>query len=139
MIHVKKLNPKEDVVFQRISPSTGEYQVIAITRLIRFCHQCRMKTTTFGIETHKAREIVAMGRINKLNLVRIPADAMKIPLLFIDDTTGPDLIDGNHRYVRAAIMGMPYLEGFLADRTVWMQYLVKGLPKLTEEELRRAR
>lgn len=138
MIKARQLIPGDDVVFQRITPS-GDHQVIAVTRLFRFCQQTRMVPVPLGIVESKAREIVRLGRIDRAKIVSLQPNAMKIPLLVIRDRNGnDDLIDGNHRYVKAAIMKFPVLDAYLCTPVIWAQYIVTGLPKLTEEELMKA-
>jgi hypothetical protein len=38
------------------------------------------------------------------------------------------LVDGNHRYVKAAMMGVKLLPARVAPETLWRKFQVEGIP-----------
>lgn len=136
-MHVHDL-PSGAPIFQRICGETGEHICIDIEGLASACRSIRLEISMLAVLQSKAMDIVYGGRIDMRKLRRIPIEALKKPCILIEVLNGPDIADGNHRYVLAAAAKIPFISAYLVPERMWREYLVEGMPSITAEELKKA-
>jgi hypothetical protein len=69
-------------------------------------------------------------------LARIGLRELAEPIMLLDMEDGTHtLVDGSHRYVVAARMGLKVLPGWIIAKQDWMPYRVSGMPKLRRDHL----
>jgi hypothetical protein len=133
MINIKKLDLRKEIVFQRVW--RGQYQVIAVSRLFNYLERTNYPQVSLGLTKEKAISIRDTRCIEMSRLLKITAEHLKIPCILIEEEGGPDLIDGNHRYIKAYLFGRLFLPAYLVAPTIWRQYLVKGIAPKTADEI----
>src|SRR5882757_7007515 len=129
MINIKKLDVTE-TVFQRIN-HRGEYQVIAVDRLFKYCEKINHYEVRLEVTQAKAADIKRLRNIEPHRLTRLRQEDLRVPLLLIEDFGEIDMIDGHHRYIRKFLTGVLFARAYQVMPVIWKQYLVKGVPAKT--------
>lgn len=80
--------------------------------------------------------VVAIERVRQLDIRNL-----QDPIVFCSDGTSTDgrkncmLVDGHHRFTRAAIDGYQLIPSYVLDPLEWEPFRVTGIPDLTRDEL----
>ncbi len=84
-----------------------------------------------------ARMLIRDRCLEKHRLDRFDLKVLDLPVLYCEMDGGTHLlVDGNHRYVYAAALGVPWIKAHIFKRSDWEPFLVDGLGAATEEQLR---
>jgi len=130
-MHISELRLNE-ITFTHEDDSTKELTTFAVERIAEY-----IKSNS-GLQKYRIpvdlvhAEFIARNRgIEKHRLVRLLAlDASEVnPIIVLAMPDGTHLIvDGNHRYLRAALREEPYVIANILERKDWEQFVVEGVP-----------
>jgi hypothetical protein len=99
----------------------------------------QLETFVTALDKGFAQTILKQNAIDFTRLHALPEAALRKPILFGVSGGTPDrpdvlLIDGHHRYVRAAQLGHSFISCQLCPEAMWRQHTI-DLPAMTQDEL----
>lgn len=123
-----------EIVFSHVDDRTNVVRHFAIERIVKHVERMAVRPPiiTFPIDPVFAMYAVTGRGIEQHRLKRITAqDLIQYPIMLAHmpgvarDVQGEHLIiDGNHRYVAAAMMGWKELHGYELPPALWEEFLV---------------
>jgi tRNA A37 threonylcarbamoyladenosine biosynthesis protein TsaE len=128
--------PKHHVIYTHLDLGSGKLTHLSVTfleALIAHCegkHPCIL-VGTVPIEKEYADYIrensgIEQHRYDRLRLQQI----MNHPILIIEwDDNTHTVVDGNHRYVKAADLGRTEIKSIILKPALWKTAIVKGFPE----------
>lgn len=123
MIRSDKLQPGEEV-FAWKEPG-GQMTYLATTRILNFCERTNHVTTVIVLKREFAAEFYRRKLTNAERILKLQDSEVKRPLLLVRHNYGTDFVAGHDRYCLAILRGQTSLPGYIVDRILWKQYLVK--------------
>lgn len=95
------------------------------------------------IRMHMVHVIMDRRGIEPHRVARITEAALKTPILFVEMEAEFEheppishlLVDGNHRYIYAAINGIPTLPAVIIPKAISDKCLILGVPEVKAEQL----
>lgn len=141
MIAVEDMNVWE-IIFSHVDDDTGENNNIAVGRLIPhvagLCATGALEVIWVSVEQDIAKYFRTNRGIEEVRLNRLPnnSDAVE-PILFacMPDQTHL-LVDGHHRYVKAASLGAKHIKAVLVPELIWRKFQIVGLKPVNSATLR---
>src|SRR5215211_5795077 len=108
MIHISECRLGEKL-FTHIDPDDGHNTVIAVDRIIELVKE--REPVLVPVSEKDAARILTHRGVEDHRLNRLDNLALRIPVLFCELITDNTwlLADGNHRYVKHAMLGRPFI------------------------------
>lgn len=125
MIHIKELSEGEKT-YTHQDDKTGEYRIFAVDRMALWieAHSLEVLKVKFLPDAAFAKFVLENRGIEPHRLLRCDI-SFPITLLLMSDDTHL-IVDGNHRYVKAAMVGAE-LKANMLIKEQWEQFLVEGV------------
>lgn len=136
-----------EIVFSHVDDKTNEVRHFAVERIER-----RLKTMDvlppvieipidpiFAVFAIRARGVEQhrLERVTPQDICNYPIMLARIPEVGRDSAEIDGLIiDGIHRYVKAAMMGWKSIRAYLMEREFWEEYLI-DIPEIEEDTRRK--
>jgi hypothetical protein len=121
---------RKDVIFSHRDDDTGVISIIAVGRLLASNKYRCLPTTVTTVEFDFAEHIRLNCGIELHRLARCAKTVEEAePITFLKWPDGTDmLVDGNHRYLAAAVMQRKLIKMKSVPASVWKPFLVTELP-----------
>lgn len=135
--------PAGAVVFTHIDEHTQVETVFSVTHLWMAVRTAvatgKLEPTRIRVDPKFAKWCKINRGVERHRLNRIKAKALNEPILMLQQPEKQTmlLVDGHHRYVKAANLMKRTIPAFLLPQEVWELCIVTGLPPSTPEELAR--
>jgi len=125
----------DEIIFTHVAPATRKVTHFAVSRLEAHLRAHPVEMARVAMNYDFARDAIVNRGIEEHRLKRITRRIIKTnPVIFaydpLDDTHL--LIDGSHRYVKAAMLGMDHIIGYIVEPDLWQQYVVRFPEKLDD-------
>lgn len=124
----------DEIVYTIIDETDGAPITLAIQRIEAQCIAAVLKgiakVCTVDVDPEHVECLRAKRGIEQHRLDRITARVLKHnPIIMAEMPDGSSLIiDGNHRYVKAWMLGKPTIRCIFVPEKVWREYVVTGIP-----------
>jgi hypothetical protein len=147
MIEASTVGPFEPI-YTFVDRVTGENVVIAARRLEQWCVARRaegaLEIVRVPVTRAQATKIIAAGSVSRAwceEMIVQPLYALLAlpPIIFALAEDGSDdvmLVDGHHRYVVFAALGIAEIKAHILSPAQWSAFRIIGLDTITAEELR---
>jgi hypothetical protein len=114
----------------------GVATMIAAERMQKSEEYLALEIMMSPVEKHFAEWAMENRGVEQHRLERITPTELVSPLCYCEFPTPASLgggishllVDGNHRYVKAAMMGVKLLPARVAPETLWRKFQVEGIP-----------
>lgn len=125
-IPVSEIDPFE-VCFTHVHE--GVATTIAVERLHKDPDFLKLKPFLTPVEEHFAKWAMENRGVEQKRLDRLTPAIFAQPLTYCEWENGSHLlVDGNHRYVKAAMLGVKELPARVVLPPLWRKYVVSGIP-----------
>ena len=115
---------------------------IASAKLRRVCLLVRPEIFYTPVSIDLANKFLEQNTVNMDRVFGLRPQDLLEPILYCKDGTFTDgrpdvfLVDGHHRFVRAALEGREMIEAWVLEEAQWRPFQISGLPDITSEQLR---
>jgi hypothetical protein len=123
-------------VFTWENPDTLALTNLATGRMAAWCKETSQEVVGIAVQDTAATMFMAERGIEWHRLGRIKVADLLTPVILCDwrDNTHL-LVDGHHRYVYAALLGVKTIPAYMLTHDQWEPFVIEGVPPVTREEL----
>lgn len=120
---------REEQTFTHCTPD-GTYTHILVDRLKASDDYKKLEIVRTEIKVDDALRIIKNNGIEKDHLSRITVHQFLEPITFInwEQEGTQSLVDGNHRYIKAFVLGLPFILARLVPEPLWRQFVISDIP-----------
>lgn len=125
-----------EAVFTLIEDDTGKQTHFAVDRMIAWCTAAKLPVAAVAVDPQFAVYCVENRGVEFERLAQITFHHLTEPLIFCRQPDGSHLlVDGHHRYVKAAQLAISYVRAYLLEPEQWEPFLIQGMPTVRKQDL----
>lgn len=114
--------PREEVFTWH---NSGNNVSFATDRLAKHLDEIQAEQILIPVDRIYAMTLPRDRGLEKHRLDRIPNDhKLWTPIMLLKMDNESLLVDGNHRYYKAYLLGMPFIRAYHVDQDIWANYIV---------------